>query len=144
MPIKLDSSIYKGFLRNLEKAMQEKYFMTIHFFRDPTIRGTIIEIDKEVYVATVENESGDCIQFRLNQITSLTWKKNGEIDLTPKGLNNKSRKKAIVIEKTERDKLEDRIDKDSVENQESATNFMNRRNEEKKEEKEKEVKNNEM
>ena len=50
--------------------------------------------------------------------------KNGEIDLTSKGLNNKSRKKTIVIEKTERDKLEDKIDKNSVENQESATDFM--------------------
>jgi len=28
MPTKLDSSIYKGFLKNLEKAMQEKYLKT--------------------------------------------------------------------------------------------------------------------
>jgi hypothetical protein len=104
----LDTSIYRGFLKTLEKAMQEKYFVTLHFFRDPVIRGHIIEIDKEVYVATVESEEGNCCQIRLNQITSLMWKKNGDIDLTPKGLNNKNRKKAIKIEECEREKLEEK------------------------------------
>jgi hypothetical protein len=106
---KLDSSIYKGFLKTLEKAMQEKYFVTLHFFRDPTIRGFITEIDKEVYVAIVESEEGNCSQIRLNQITSLMWKKNIDVDLTPKGLNQKSRKKAIRIEENEREKLEEKI-----------------------------------
>ena len=121
---KLDSSIYKGFLHTLEKARVNKFLVTLYFFREPTLRGFIDEIDGEVYVATVTSEEGNCSQIRLSQITRITWKKNGEVDLTPKVLNNKSRKKAIKIEENEREKLEDRIDKDSIEINESVTQLQ--------------------
>jgi hypothetical protein len=104
---KLDTSIYKGFLRTLEKAMQEKYYVTLHFFRDPTIRGYVTEIDKEVYVAVIESEEGNCCQIRLNQITSLMWKKNGTETLNLNEEKTKNRKKNLAIMKDNREKIEE-------------------------------------
>jgi hypothetical protein len=111
MPI--DKSIYRGFLNTLDNARKNKYLVTLHFFRDPTLRGYIENIDSEVYVATILSEEGNFSQIRLSQITSITWRKNGEIILTPKNLNSKNRKKAIITEKIEREKLE-----------ETATDYM--------------------
>lgn len=105
---KIDTSIYKGFLRSLEKAMQEKYYVTLHFFRDPTIRGYITEIDKEVYVAIVESEEGNCSQIRLNQITSIMWKKVKNEESEPK-INEektKNRKKNLAIMNENKEKME--------------------------------------
>jgi len=113
---KLDKSIYRGFLNTLEKARSNNFLVTLYFFREPTLRGYVDEIDVEVYVATITSEEGNCSQVRLSQITRITWEKNGydKIDLTPKGLNQKDRKKAIKVEEIERDKLEEksRVQKD--------------------------------
>lgn len=118
---KIDTSIYKGFLRSLEKAMSEKYYVTLHFFRDPTIRGYVTEIDREVYVAVIESEEGNCSQIRLNQITSLMWKKNGNTEPIINEVKTKNRKKNLVISKENREKIED----------ETATEYMQRKQKEK-------------
>jgi hypothetical protein len=91
---KFDSSIYRGFLSTLENAKEKHYQVTLHFFRDPTLRGYVESIDKEVYVSTIETEEGNMCQIRLSQITSLTWSKNGNVKgVTIKNIKVKEKEK---------------------------------------------------
>lgn len=76
------------FYKRLENAMQQKYYICIHFLHTQNnIKGYILEIDKHECTTTILSEDNEVYHVKLNQITRLMWKKSKN-DIGKKWNNN--------------------------------------------------------